>query len=102
MFPVTNFYFNLQKLRKAMPIDKQLLDILCCPKTKTDVEIISTEELNKLNEQIKKGSVKNVAGNIVAETLTEGLITIDKKTVYRIEEDIPVMLIDEGIEFDQL
>jgi uncharacterized protein YbaR (Trm112 family) len=84
-----------------MPIDKQLLDILCCPKTKTDVEILSAEELNSLNEKIKKGSIKNVAGEVIRDVLTEGLITVDKKTVYRIDEGIPVMLIDEGIEFNQ-
>ena len=85
-----------------MPIDPQLLDILCCPKTKVDVELLSAQELKKLNEAIKKGSVKNIAGQVVEETLSEGLITIDKKTVYRIEEDIPVMLIDEGIPFHLL
>ena len=31
------------------------------------------------------------------ETLQEGLITVDKKTVYRIDDDIPVMLIEMGI-----
>ena len=84
-----------------MPIDKKLLDILCCPKTKIDVELLSKDELNRLNELIKKGSVKNVGGQLVEEPLKEGLITIDKKTVYRIEDDIPVMLIDEGIPFKQ-
>ena len=82
-----------------MPIDKQLLDILCCPKTKVDVELLSSDELKQLNEAIKKGSVKNVGGEPVKEILTEGLITIDKKTVYRIDDNIPVMLIDEGIPF---
>jgi len=82
-----------------MPIDKQLLDILCCPKTKTDVEVLSVEELNQLNEQVKNGSLKNAGGNIVDEKIIEGLITVDKKTVYRIEDGIPVMLIDEGIPF---
>ena len=84
-----------------MPIDKQLLDILCCPKTKTDVEILSADELSRLNEKIKRGSIKNVGGQVVQTPLTEGLITVDKKTVYRIDDDIPVMLIDEGIDFNQ-
>ena len=82
-------------------MNKKLLDILCCPKTKIDVELLSKDELNKLNELIKKGSVKSVGGQLVEEPLKEGLITIDKKTVYRIEDDIPVMLIDEGIPFKQ-
>ena len=82
-----------------MPIDKKLLDILCCPKSKSDVEMLSKEELDKLNTQIKKGLVKNAGGDKVEKILSEGLITVDKKTVYRIDDDIPVMLIDEGIPF---
>ena len=82
-----------------MPIDKKLLDILCCPKTKTDVEMLSKDELDKLNAQIKKGLVKNVGGDQVEKLLSEGLITVDKKTVYRIDDDIPVMLIEQGIPF---
>jgi len=85
-----------------MPIDQQLLDILCCPETKVDVQPLSAEDLNKLNEAIKKGSVKNKAGKTVNAVLAEGLITVDRKTVYRIDQDIPVMLIDEGIPLDQL
>jgi uncharacterized protein len=54
-------------------ISKELLDILCCPETK-------------------------------AELVLEGnfLVSTDKETRrrYRIEEDIPVMLIDESEQLD--
>jgi hypothetical protein len=50
-------------------ISKELLDILCCPKTKAD---------------------------LVLDNNT--LVSVDKETRkrYRIEDDIPIMLIDES------
>ena len=53
----------------TMAIDKELLDILACPKCKGDI---------KLNEE------KN------------GLICDACKLLYPIRDDIPVMLIDEA------
>ena len=84
-----------------MPIDKELLDILCCPKTKVDVRLLTKQELDSLNSKILQRNVKYVDGTTVDETLIEGLITIDKKTVYEIKENIPVMLIDKGISFKE-
>ena len=52
-----------------MPIDKELLDILACPKCKGDIS---------LNE------------------LQNGLICDNCKLLYHIKDDIPVMLIDEA------
>ncbi len=84
-----------------MPIDKELLDILCCPKTKIDVRLMTKQEVDSLNEKINKGIIKYVDGDPVEESIEEGLITVDKETVYEIKEDIPVMLIDKGIPFKQ-
>ena len=57
-------------LEGGMPIDKELLAILACPKCKGDIH---------LNE---KG---------------DGLICGACKVMYPIKDDIPVMLIDEAI-----
>lgn len=84
-----------------MPIDKELLDILCCPKTKIDVQMLDHSQLKNLNDKIKAKKIKYASGETVDETLEEALITIDKKSVYRIDEGIPVMLIDQAIPFDQ-
>jgi uncharacterized protein YbaR (Trm112 family) len=54
-------------------ISKELLDILCCPETKADLVM---------------------DGNF--------LVSVDKTTRrrYRIEDDIPIMLIDESEQLD--
>ena len=53
-----------------MPIKKDLLDILCCPKCKGDIRLNETED---------------------------GLICDVCKLMYPIKDDIPIMLIDEAI-----
>ena len=78
-------------------MDKRLLDILCDPVTKTPVRPLRRDELDALNRAVAAGNLDTVAGRKVASPLSSGLITTDRKVVYRIEDDIPVMLADEGI-----
>ncbi|HKN86541.1 MAG TPA: Trm112 family protein [Nitrospiraceae bacterium] len=78
-------------------IDKDLLAILCCPETKQDVSIAAEALIGQLNELIRKGALKNKAGQTVTEKLDGGLLRADQKILYPIREDIPVMLIEEGI-----
>lgn len=85
-----------------MPISDDLLEILCCPKTKVPVEVLSSEKLEKLNAEVSAGKVKYVDESVVDQPLQEGLITEDGQTVYRIDDDIPVMLIDKGIATRQI
>lgn len=80
-------------------VDKKLLDILCCPETKQDLTLIDTATINLINSAIKKGSLKNRGGETVRETISAGLLREDRQYVYAIREDIPIMLIDEGLPF---
>lgn len=78
-------------------MDKRLLDILCDPVTKTPVRPLRRDELDALNRAVAADSLDTVAGQKITTPLSSGLITTDRKVVYRIEDDIPVMLSDEGI-----
>ncbi len=78
-------------------MDKRLLDILCDPVTKTPVRPLRRDELDALNLAIAAGALDTVAGTKVTDPPAAGLITTDRKVVYRIEDDIPVMLAEEGI-----
>jgi uncharacterized protein YbaR (Trm112 family) len=78
-------------------MDKRLLDILCDPVTKTAVRPLRRDELDALNRDIAGGGIDTVAGQKVTSPLGAGLITTDRKVIYRIEDDIPVMLAEEGI-----
>jgi uncharacterized protein YbaR (Trm112 family) len=83
-------------------MDKRLLDILCCPVSKTPVRLLSRAELEALNSAIATGQVDTVAGTSLNTRIEEGLITVDRKVIYRVEDGIPVMLPEEGIGTVQL
>jgi uncharacterized protein YbaR (Trm112 family) len=85
-----------------MPISNELLNILCCPVTKKPVRMLAVDQITKLNAAIASGKVKDVDGNIVKDKVAEALITDDNKTIYRIDEGIPVMLAGMGIPADSL
>lgn len=83
-------------------MDKRLLDILCCPVSKTPLRPAQRDELDRLNRAIGNGAVDTVAGVRVTAPLAAALITTDGKVIYRVEDDIPVLLPEEGIGTVQL
>ncbi len=87
---------------KKANLDKDLLAILCCPETKQAVSLADEQLIQKVNATIERGALKNNAQKPVTEKLDGGLIRSDNKILYPIREDIPVMLIDEGIPLDQV
>ncbi len=85
-----------------MSIDKDLLAILCCPETKQPVRLADPALIQRINDAVTNGSLKNKGKNPVSTRLDGGLIREDQQILYPIRENIPVMLIEEGIPLDQL
>lgn len=85
-----------------MPLDKRLLDILCCPLSRQPLLPLSRAQLDALNRAIAAGSVQTIEGEPVAAPLHEGLLTRDGKLVYRVDDGIPVMLADQAMGTQQL
>ncbi|HEU4686267.1 MAG TPA: Trm112 family protein [Nitrospira sp.] len=88
--------------KRPVHIDKELLAILCCPETKLEVSLAEDSLVEKLNDAVSRGTLKNKANKPVTEPLDGGLIRADRKILYPIREDIPIMLIEEGIPLDEL
>lgn len=82
-------------------ITQELLDLLCCPETKEDLSIADSTLIDRVNAKIAIGNAKNRGGQAVKEKIDSGLIRKDKKFIYPIREDIPIMLIDEALPTDQ-
>ena len=78
-------------------IDQELLDILACPETKTPVHLAEQALIDELNERIAQGEVSNRGGKQVENKIDGGLVREDGTYLYPIEDDIPIMLIDEAI-----
>lgn len=80
-------------------IVKDLLKILCCPETKQGIQYIEGAVINTINAAIKKGTLKNRSNQTIKDPITAGLLREDRKYLYPVREDIPIMLIDEAISF---
>ena len=78
-------------------IDKELLDILACPETKMPVKLADQSLIEEMNRRIEKGEIRNRGGKQVEKKIDGGLIREDGAYLYPIEDDIPIMLIDEAI-----
>ena len=85
-----------------MPIDRKLLEILRCPATKQQVFPLTKQQLTTINQAIAAGNVIHADGSAIDDPLEEGLVTKNKNRIYRIEQDIPIMLEDESILTDQV
>jgi uncharacterized protein YbaR (Trm112 family) len=80
-----------------MPVNGKLLEILCCPASKTPLTVLGRQKLEKLNRAIENGGALYVGGEKVTEPLQEGLITEDGKVIYPVQDDIPILLEEKGI-----
>ena len=85
-----------------MSVDPKLLEILVCPITKVSVRMIGKQKLAALNRAIAEGGVKHMDGAVVEAPLVEALVTSDGRTVYRVDDGIPIMLEDLAIPTEQL
>jgi uncharacterized protein YbaR (Trm112 family) len=79
-------------------VDPELLEILVCPETRQPVRPADAALLERLNQEIRAGRVRNRGGLTLSEPIQEGLLREDGKVLYPVDDGIPVMLIDESIE----
>lgn len=78
-------------------MDRKLLDILVCPTSRQPLALLEPAGLEALNQAIAAGGVKR--GDDAAQTgpLREALVTRDRRTAYRVDDGIPVLLAEESI-----
>lgn len=78
-------------------IKKELLDILCCPETRQAVSVAEPALIEKINQKIERRELNNLEGAVVEKKLDEGLIRADRRVLYPVRDDIPIMLVNEAI-----
>ena len=82
-------------------MDEKLLEIMCCPETHQPLAKAGTELIDDLNQRIQAGTLVDRVDEKVTESIDGGLIREDGKILFPIRQDIPVMLIDQGIPLGQ-
>jgi uncharacterized protein YbaR (Trm112 family) len=79
-------------------IKQELLNIIVCPETKQDLVIAESDIVEKINTLIENGELLNRSKQKVTEKIDGGLIQKDdRKYLYPIRDEIPILLIDESI-----
>jgi uncharacterized protein YbaR (Trm112 family) len=85
------------QLAEDCPCDPVLLKVLCCPETRQSLEPAASALLDGLNGRVDAGLLRKRNGQPVSEKLEAGLVRSDRKLLYPIRHNIPIMLMEEGI-----
>ena len=83
-------------------MDRKLLDLLVCPTTRQPLALLDSRGLQVANGAIAGGGVVRADGTPQSEALREALVTRDRKTLYRVDDGIPVLLAEEAIATAQI
>jgi uncharacterized protein YbaR (Trm112 family) len=78
-------------------MNPELLQILRCPETHQALEPVDAALLAQINERIRAGLLANRAGEPIHQTIDGGLIRADRRCLYPIRDEIPVLLVEEAI-----
>lgn len=81
-----------------MALDPDFLAALVCPENGEPLKLADAELVDRVNAAIKDGRLNNRAGQPVSTPLDAGLLRADGGVLYAVWDDIPNLLVDEGID----
>ena len=82
----------------AAMLNPEILELLVCPESHQKIVPAEQSLVDELNQRIDKGELRTHAGEPVKAPLTAALVREDRKCVYRVDDDIPNLLVDERID----
>ncbi len=88
---------------EILMVSEKLLRVIACPETKQDLVVADDAIVQKINDLIEQGELLNRSKQKVSEKIDGGLIQKeDRKYLYPIRDEIPILLIDESIPLDSI
>lgn len=78
-------------------IAERFLKLLVCPETRTPLTNADPALVNKLNGAVARRQLKNKGGRVLESPLDGALVRTDGKVAYPVVDNIPMLLIDEGV-----
>ena len=82
-------------------MDDNLLEIICCPETHQPLRYADAELVTDLNQRIEAGTLLDRVEENVGQKIEGGLLREDGKILYPIRQNIPTLLIEQGIPLGQ-
>ena len=79
-------------------MDRKLLDLLVCPATHQPLHRLDGKQRDALNTAIAAGTVRRGDGRTETQAVADALASRDGKQVYRVDDGIPVLLVDESLQ----
>jgi uncharacterized protein YbaR (Trm112 family) len=83
-------------------LSAEFISLLVCPENRTPLKQADVELVAQLNAKVAAGQLKNRGGQLLSKRLDGALVRADDQIAYPIVDEIPVLLIDEGISLNNI
>jgi uncharacterized protein YbaR (Trm112 family) len=83
-------------------IHPDFLSMLRCPENLSNLAEADAALIGRLNDAVAAGRLKNRAGLPVEKRLDSALVRADGEVAYPIIDEIPILLVDEGINLKEV
>jgi uncharacterized protein YbaR (Trm112 family) len=88
--------------RHLLAMRAEILPILRCPEDRTPLALAADALVDEVNAAIRAGNLVDRAGRPVEQTIDAGLVRTAGDVLYPIVDQIPVLLVDESIDLNQI
>ena len=85
------------RAQSACVIDELLLPLLCCPLSRQPLAFAPPELLARLEAERAAGTLRNRAGELLAERIEDGLVRADGALFFPVRSGIPLLVADESV-----
>jgi uncharacterized protein YbaR (Trm112 family) len=78
-------------------LSPEFLAMLRCPEDRSALAMADEATLARLNAARAAGKLQNRGGKAIEKSLDAALVRADGKVAYAIIDQIPILLVDEGV-----